>query len=398
MNEIKATVVGISISTARESIIKNATLKDYELNGGHSANICYTQKSYEEILKEPIEKTLARAEANKENQHHSVFGHDTVQIYFEGIPKIIAMLLNNEHEYNASEKSGRYTTMFGSEEENKLYTKWKKIFEDEIKKVYPDEPYLTEQMIDKKAKENARYLLPVFMRTKMKYTTSFRQLNYLYGFTEKMINEETNNPLKIALKPYLEEFRETLLSTGFITDGLRVARNRSFSLIQDDNDFDEYFGRAYSVNYDSSIPALADIQRHRTLDYSFSLKDKKEFYVPEIIRPRQDLVDEWLDDISSISEFPQGMLVNVNETGKYEDFIGKLYERICTAPQLEVLHITRDVLRRYVDALSKSERPSDKKIHAKLLQYTHGARCTFPDFKCPKQCNFKDGINLSRKI
>ena len=44
-----------------------------------------------------------------------------------------------------------------------------------------------------------------------------------------MIDEETNNPLKQELKPYLEEFRDTLLSTGFITDGIREYRNRLFS-------------------------------------------------------------------------------------------------------------------------------------------------------------------------
>ena len=359
MNEITAEVVGIT--TTDKEIIKNTTVQSLEINGGYSANICYTQKSYGNILEEPIEKTTKRVEGNKKSRHHSVFGHDMIQIYFEGIPKIIAMLLNNEHEYNTSEKSGRFTIMFGSDEENELYEKWKAIFEEEIKRIYPNDKYLTNERVTKKAQENARYLLSVFMRTKMKYTTSFRQLNYLYHFTNKMIDEQTTNPLKIALKPYLEEFRDTLYGTGFITSGIEDYRNRSFSLIQEDNTFDEHFSRSYSVNYDSTFSALADIQRHRTLDYSLSLKNQREFYVPPIIRPRQHLVDEWLDDISGASEFPQGMLVNVNETGKYEDFIMKLYERICTAAQLEVMQTTKKVLTKYVEILSKSNLPNDKK-------------------------------------
>lgn len=396
MNEMSVEIRGIT--TTDKEVIKNTSIKDLEINGGHSANICYTQKNYDEILKEPVEKTLQRAEANKGNRHHSVFGHDNIQLYFEGIPKIIAMLLNNEHEYNTSEKSGRYTTMFGSEEENFFYKKWQLIFEKEIKEAYPNEEYLTDAMIGKKAKENARYLLSVFMRTKMKYTTSFRQLNYLYDFTNKWIHEETTNPLKIALKPYLEEFKDVLYSTGFITSDIKDYRNREFSLIKDDNTFDEHFSRSYSVNYDATIPALADLQRHRTLDYSLSLKEEKEFYVPQIIRTKQDLVDEWLEDISSISEFPQGMLVNVNETGKYEDFIMKLYERICTAPQLEVMQITKEVLSKYINTLSKSASENDKKIYDELIKYSHGARCTFPGFTCTSKCKFKEGINLSRKI
>lgn len=396
MDELTIQVTGIT--TTDEEIIKNTSLKKLELNGGHSANICYTQKDYDEIIQEPEEKTLERAEGNKENKHHSVFGHDNIQLYIKGIPKLLVMMLNNEHEYNTSEKSGRFTTMFGTDEENELYQKWQAIFEAEIKNAYPNEKYLTDVMISKKAKENARYLLSVFMKTKLKYTTSFRQLNYLYDFTQKMIDEPTTNPLKIALKPYLEEFRDVLYSTGFITDGIKDYRNRHFSLIQDDNTFDEHFSRSYSVNYNSTIPALADLQRHRTLDYSFSLKNTKEFYVPQIIRPRQDLVDEWLDDISSISEFPQGMLVNVNETGSYENFILKMYERICTAPQLEVMQITKETLAKYVEALSKSTSENDKKIHEELLKYTHGARCTFPGFECPQPCMFQEGMNLSRKI
>lgn len=396
MEELKAKVVGIT--TTDEQVIKNTKLEDLEMNGGYSANICYTQKSYEEILKEPEEKTRERAEGNKENRHHSVFGHDYISIYFEGIPKIIAMFLNNEHDYNTSEKSGRFTTMFGTEKENMLYQKWHQIFVTEIKEAYPNEPYLTDSMINKKAKENARYLLSVFMRTKMKYTTNFRQLNYLYDFAKKAIDEETNNPLKKALKPYLEEFKDVLYNTGFITEGIKDYRNREFSLLKEDNTFDEQFGRSYSTNYDATIPAFADIQRHRTLDDSFSLKEKKEFYIPKIIRPKKELVDLWLEDISSISEFPQGMLVNVNETGKYEDFIMKLYERICTAPQLEVMEITKEVLAKYLKALRDSKSPNDKKIYEEMRKYATGARCTFPGFKCPNPCGFKEGMELRRKI
>lgn len=395
MEKIKVSVVGLT--TSDKELIKNINVNDYLINGGHSANICYTQKDYEEIIKEPIEKTIIRANGNMENKHHSVFGHDSIELYFDGIPKIIAMLINNEKEYNTSEKSGRYTTMFGSEKENTLYNKWKSIFEEEIKKEYPNEPYLSDKMIEKKAKENSRYLLSVFMRTKMKYTTSFRQLNYLYNFTSRMIEENTNNALKSELKPYLEEFKDALLSTGFIVDGIKEYRNRGFSLIQDDNIFDDQFSRSYSVNYDSSFPALADLQRHRSLDYSLSLKDNREYYVPKIIRG-SNLENEWLNDIDSVSTFPQGLLVNVNETGKYEDFILKLYERLCTAAQLEVCDITKDILTKYVSSLKESNSINDKKIYEEMIKYTNGARCTFPNFECPQRCNFSKGIILKRKI
>ncbi len=213
-----------------------------------------------------------------------------------------------------------------------------------------------------------------------------------------MIREETTNPLCKALKPYLEEFRDTLYTTGFITTDIKAYRNREFSLIKEDTQYDEQFGRSYSVNYEATISALADLQRHRTLDYCFSLKDKKEFYIPRIIRTDEDLVNEWLEDISGISEFPLGMLVNVNETGCYENFILKLYERICTAPQLEALDITKEVLAKYIRALRDSSSENDKKIYEELMLYTKGARCTFPGFTCTAPCHFKEGVQLIRKI
>ena len=392
------TVKVVGLTTTDEDSIKNITKEDYLINGGHSANICYTQKSYDEILKEPKEKTITRAYGNIDNRHHSVFGHDSIELYFEGIPKIIAMLINNEKEYNTSEKSGRYTTMFGSEKENELYNKWKEIFEREIKEEYPNEPYLTDKMITKKAMENSRYLLPIFMRTKMKYTTSFRQLNYIYDFANKFIEEDTTDKLKLAIKPYMEEFRDALKSTGFINEGIKEYRNRSFSLIQEDNSFDDIFSRCYSVNYDSTFPALADLQRHRSLDYSLSLKDERDFYVPKIIRDKSDLVREWKDDMDSVSDFPQGLLVNVNETGKYEDFIMKLYERLCTAAQLEVCDITKETLTKYIKALEISKLQSDRKILEEMKKYSIGARCTFEGFDCPSPCKFVRGITLLRKI
>ena len=76
---ISAKVIGIT--TTNEEIINETTLQDLEINGGYAANICYTQKSYDEILKEDYNKTVNRAEANKLNHHHSVFGHDYKSLF-----------------------------------------------------------------------------------------------------------------------------------------------------------------------------------------------------------------------------------------------------------------------------------------------------------------------------
>ena len=44
-------------------------------------------------------------------------------------------MLNNEHEYNTSEKSARYTKMQPSEKEQLLYDKWVLLFEKKSRKL-----------------------------------------------------------------------------------------------------------------------------------------------------------------------------------------------------------------------------------------------------------------------
>ena len=99
-------------------------------------------------------------------------------------------IINNEKEYNTSEKSGRYTVMKNDDISNKYYEKWSKIFTDlivdEYSLKYPN--VFTETKIRNLARENARYLLSIYTPASMQYTTSFRQLNYLYGFFQQEIN------------------------------------------------------------------------------------------------------------------------------------------------------------------------------------------------------------------
>ena len=84
---------------------------------GKSAGICYLPDTMEELLAEPEEKTEKRTNRTLNSGHHSVFAHVHYNLILENIPKILAMILNNEKVYNTSEKSGRYTKMKASKEE-----------------------------------------------------------------------------------------------------------------------------------------------------------------------------------------------------------------------------------------------------------------------------------------
>ncbi len=390
----------VAVTSTDEEVIKKTTKEDLELTGGHSANICYTQKDWEEIIKEDYQRTENRIKGNKLNNHHSVFGHGHISLYISGVPKLLAMLLNNEHEYNTSEKSARYTKMMPTEEELVIYEKWISLLEQEIKRIYPNEKFLDDKKIHKLAMENARYFISVLTPTKFEYTTSFRQLNYIYDFCLKLLEDTSKNKLIEAIKPSVEIFARELEKTGFITKDIKDYRNRKFSLIVENNDYPEQFGRAYSTNYQATFSEVAQQQRHRTLNYSISYPEIESFYIPTIISENEKLKNAWLNDMSylhSLKNIPQGTLVNVNETGTYENFILKLQERLCSTAQLETSMQCKSTLERYIKALKEEKDSRLLPVLSDLEKMNVGARC-LSGYNCTNPCGFKEGINLIRKI
>ena len=175
--------------------------------GGHAAGMCYMPNDFDSILSEPEEKTVERVGGTLESGHHSVDDHPTYNFVFENIPKILAMVLNNEGMYTTSEKSARYTKMEPSLEELVLYNKWLEIFKNLITEEY-GERYLKYFENEKKAttaimklaQENARYMISVFTNTSMEHTLSFRQTNYILHFFENFIEDAENTPFNIKLK------------------------------------------------------------------------------------------------------------------------------------------------------------------------------------------------------
>ena len=107
------------------------------LLAGYEAGICYMKDDFDAILAEPRTRTMNRVKGTVGSGHHSVSGHASYCLVLEGLPKIIAMLLNNEKDYNTSEKSARYTKMETTEEEQRIYDKWITIFQVLIKAKYP---------------------------------------------------------------------------------------------------------------------------------------------------------------------------------------------------------------------------------------------------------------------
>ena len=347
---------------------------------GKSAGICYLPDTLEILFAEAPEKTQRRADGNIKSGHHSVFGHPTYNLSLEGIPKILAMILNNEKIYNTSEKSARYTHMEPSPQEKELYEKWIEIFKEQILTQYPK---FEDKRALKLAQENARYLISVFTpATVMEYTVNFGQLNYIINWAKDYIKNAEENVFSIKLKETFKEFLAAMPDLEI--EGLDSRnKNRNFSLFAKRKNRNEEFGENYSVTYLASFAQLAQAQRHRTLSYEITLLDEPKYYVPPIIAGT-NLEKEWLKDISSLKEFfPQGMLVQVNERGTIENFVLKCMERLCGFSQLEIMQETKNIMNKYLEATK--DKPE---LYQYLLPYSRGARCTFPGWKCDSPCVF----------
>ena len=384
-------------ATTQEGYV--ADKSEFDLLSGHCAGVCYMPQNFDTLFNELNAKTMKRCENTKKNQHHSVFGHPYITLSIEDIPKGLAMVLNNEGAYNTSEKSARYTKMVLTDNEQKLYNKWldtyKQLITDEYQDKYPN--IFTPQKIEKLAQENARYLISVFTPTSMVYTISYQQLNYIYQMLINEINNQNSNAFMQALKPAMTDFCTAIEnSTNYID--LDIARgvinkNRKLSLIGSMIKPEQYFGDVYSVSYEGTFAQLAQAQRHRTIDYNFTLLDEPKFYVPPIIQKSDELTKEWINDCQKqASIFPQGLLININEFGRLDWFIQKMKERKCTFAQLEIAQQTDLILKQYVESLKAKNHPRADE----LALYTKGSRCTFPDYKCPSPCGFKEGINETR--
>ena len=385
-------------------------LKQALLLSGKIGGMCYLQGDFSSIENEDENKTIRRVVNTIDNRHHSVYDHLYINLEIEGLPKILAMILNNEKAYATSEKSARYTPINEStgvsNREIALYNKWNTIIFDEINKKYGS--HFDERRIKKLAQENARYMVSIFMPTKMAYSTSLRQINYIYHWFKTYI-ENSKSDIELKIANSMKEFNSALVRCNLIIENLRDTfdtvrdgivlsdgKNRSVSLFAPTFEGEEeVYSNIYNITYYASAAYLAQAQRHRTISYQMILENTHKFYVPEIIKHDENLVKQWNEDMESVSSLlPQGMLFNIKESGSYDSFILKCKERLCTFAQLEINNVTKDILNKYTNSLTTRNHP----LKDDIKLYSKGARCTFPCYKCNEPCHFADGIKLNRLI
>lgn len=363
------------------------------------AGECYEPEGWSKLKDEPKEKTDRRVNLTLGLEHATPYEHVNIGFEIVNLPKILAMVLNNERQCSTSEKSARYTPIDAnidpniSVKEGELYNKWMEIFRTKIKADYG---YIhNDSKIEKLAQENARYLVTVFASTKMIHTVPMVQLNRIMSFMQGYMDKENKTEFDERLIESFKQFISCFEELNVVDDReMSNRKNRSLSLFAD-RTVEDKFGTAYSTNYKGSFAQLAQAHRHRTLEYGIQFLDEKEYFVPPILLDEQFLVDEWLNDISSVGySNPQGELVSINECGTYDKFILKTKERLCSAAQQEIMAQTRETLLKYKKALEEENHP----LASDIALYSKGARCTFPDYDCANDCKFAEGKTLVRKI
>jgi len=342
------------------------------------ARNCYSDKSLEEITKEAFKPELIDRIIN--GGHHSVFGHFMLTFKIKGIPKILAMILNNEKVYETSEQSARYTQMKNMDHyQRQLYDKWMKILIPRIDEIYPNfNSKSRRRNIKKLAQENARYMTSVFTPSSMMHTLSLRQLNFIQSEFDRFIlsNINTSDEFKKRLIPYVFDFLEQ--TKAYRIPGLDNQTDRHLSLFNTKiRESKEIFDEVYCTSYLASYAAFAQLQRHRTLNYfvsnAFDHPGTLGFFVPKIIRDDDKLVNEWNSDIGSVAEtdFPQGRLISVKESGHLEDFKSKLILRLCGHVQYEVMELTKILAQKYSVYVPELERYVSTKC-------SRGQKCHLP--------------------
>lgn len=363
------------------------------------AGECYEPEGWSKLKSEDNKKTEKRIGLTLGLEHATPYEHIGIGVEIVNLPKILAMVLNNERQCSTSEKSARYTPIDSttdpniSYKEGHLYNKWMDIFRAIIKDKYG---YIhNDSKIEKLAQENARYLVSVFASTKMIHTVPWIQLNRIVSYMLKYMSKENKTDFDNRLIESFKQFINCFEKLNVLDErAMSNRKERELSLFGAKK-VEERFGDSYSTNYKGSFVQLAQAHRHRTIEYDMEFLEEKEYFVPPILTENQALVDEWLYDISSVAyAYPQGEKVSINECGTYGKFILKTKERFCSAALLETMYQTKDTLIKYKKALEEA----NHWLASDIALYSKGARCTFPDYFCANDCKFAEGKTLVRKI
>ena len=447
---VKIEVINKSVECYNEDPVM--LREEMTIMAGKAAGICYMSDDYLSNGIQNISNAIKRAKRTANTGHLSVFEHGHLSLLIH-TSKMMAMLLNSLNFYSTSEKSARYTPMCPETDlEQQMFNKWKARFVSLIDTYYHGK--YSETDIEKLAMENARYMISVFTPTILEYTAPYNRLvmtvqwlydvantvdelleysanndddriyhqyEYFYSRLSKECKQLANelgkilgiskeDPLIVDRKNIGIEFIRTV---GYINK-LRniVPKEELFKNAYENSKRDEYFGDIYASKYEASFAAVAQDERHRTTHINIDLTEVHESYIPKIIRGSAYEI-EWKNDFETLISnkiMPQGTMLEVYESGRFEDFYLKCKERLCSRSQLEIMEITREQVVKFAQNYDILCYMNQKMLDSMIRQGNHvnykkpetiivESRCRFSDFSCVEPCKIQnDTINYYRNI
>ncbi len=417
-------------------------LKGALISVGVKAAICY-KEAINGVLVSPDMVRNSESDAvllnrginTLRDEHTTPSEHQMISLEITGAPKILLMVLNNEKQYTADERSLRYTKVEENvnitKREVELYNKWVEKLEGIILDKYLDfylkfskNEKMARSTIHKLAAENARYMVSVFTPTTTTYTVPFIQINKLISYMKKVIDNPLDK-LEEMLVPYFKEFiskceeLNIVITNKNLYDAIKddeeifeLVSKRHPSIIDNKDNTDLYYKNSkgvdlslfakrnpfsginmeneYGVNISynnyESFACLAQEQRHRTIDCEMLIPDEFMCYVPPILEGESKLKEEWICDMKSIKDlFPQGQLIKVNRCASVRNILKFVsQERACEKAQLEIQRVyTNDIIPDIYNSLIESKKDC---LADKVNPYVKKLRCQYPNYRCPAPC------------
>ncbi len=376
---MKITLIG-----ATESKLENADRRldtPYELCAKTMAT-CVSSDPLKQMTTESLETTNKRLERTLKERHHSGFDMYKLIFEFDDVSKIFCMFLNNLHTYDTEETSGRHKELVLSPKEKAVFDYFYDKFYNHAAIKYPNKPEREKKQI---ALENARYVTNVDAKTNITYSTSLRNLNYIYGMAERLLEKEEPNIYETLALPDMQEFCEKMAELTINGEQIinpiltRDPYRRDFNLFGDGKKRPEHFGKTYEIYYQASATAIAQLQRHRPIYMELSIPEKTAYYIPPIVKELK-LDEEWIEKIASLKNVPQARLLDVCETGQLASYIMKMKERCCEYAQEETKFITKEQANKIFQGLENYDPELSKQL---TRDYGQGKnRRDFPDYKC----------------
>ncbi len=365
---------------------------------------CVSNTPVDTIATEPLAKTLARKEDTLIQRHHSGYDFEHLTLALEDVSKLFCMHINNLHVYSTEETSGRHKVLSLPPKEQAVFDYFYDKFYNYQLSLNPDAENNKGALrkIRQVALENARLTTGLDAKTNICYGLSLRQLNYIYGWTEKFLNRTDYNQYEELVVKEMEDFLGELDKLEVCGEKLinpilkNDPYNRGYNLFENFKIHPEHYGTTYEVYYNASATGFAQLHRHRAINYTIQNPDMQDYityYTPKIVKD-MNLEDEWVDKIYSLKNIPQARMLTIRETGTYNQLVDKIKERACLHAQEEARELTTEICAR----VFKGMETYDPEISQKLCSsYLNQNRCFFPDYTrcvCPHPCKKSDAIQV----